>query len=160
MPSKKNPTITALKKEIIRHRRQGKKIVFTNGCFDILHWGHVQYLQTVKKTNRILVVGLNSDSSIREIKGPKRPILPQQARLNVLTALECVDYVIMFNEATPYRLISSVKPDILVKGADWKGKQVVGSDVVEKSGGKVEYIKYLPKYSTSNIIETILKRCS
>lgn len=140
-------------------RRQKKTIAFTNGCFDILHAGHVQYLEKAKKKNRILIVGLNSDSSVRKIKGPKRPIVCEKARAYILAALNMVDYVVIFNEETPYRVIKTLEPDILAKGADWKGKAVVGEDVVLKRGGKVELISYLDNFSTTNIIQSILKNC-
>ena len=103
-------------------RREGKAIAFTNGCFDVMHLGHVTYLETAKKGSRILVVGLNSDASIRRIKGPSRPICPQKSRAAVLAALSCVDFVVIFNEDTPYNLIKAVHPDVLIKGADWKNK--------------------------------------
>ncbi len=140
-----------LKKKIAALRKQGNKIAFTNGCFDILHLGHVLYLQQAKK-NRVLVIGLNSDKSVHKIKGPRRPILPQKARAILLASLECVDYVTIFNEDTPAKLIAALKPDVLIKGADWKGKEVAGSEVVKK----VEYIKYIDGYSTSNIIKKII----
>ena len=143
--------LQALKVKLSALRRQGKTIAFTNGCFDLMHMGHVSYLQAAKKGNRVLVVGLNSDKSISRIKGPNRPICPQKSRAAVMAALECVDFVVIFNEDTPYNLIKAVKPDILVKGADWKGKEVVGSDIAKK----IELIKYIPGFSTTNIIEKI-----
>ena len=146
-----------MKRRIAQLRKQGKIIAFTNGCFDILHLGHVSYLQAAKKGNRVLVIGLNSDISVRKIKGPKRPINSQKARAFVLAALECVDFVTTFDEDTPYNLIKYVQPDILVKGADWKGKDVAGSDIVKARGGKVELIRYVPGYSTTKIIHEIEK---
>lgn len=158
---KKIVDVATLKRNMARHRREGKQVAFTNGCFDILHRGHISYLEAAKgKKNRILVVGLNSDASIHSIKGPKRPIIGQKERAAVLAALECVDYVVMFSEDTPYRLIKVVNPDVLIKGADWKGKEVAGSDVVKANGGRVELIKYLTQYSTTKIIETIRKKCA
>ena len=145
--------LPSLLKKLPALRRQGKIIAFTNGCFDLMHIGHVKYLQDASRGNRILVVGLNSDRSIRSIKGPSRPIVEQKSRAAVLAALESVDFVVLFNEDTPYKLISAVKPDILIKGADWKGKSVVGADLVKK----VEFIKYISGFSTTNIIEKILK---
>ena len=115
-----------------------------------------QYLQSAKAKNRILIVGLNSDQSIRRIKGPSRPICPQKSRAAVLAALECVDYVVIFNEETPYQLIQNLKPDVLIKGADWKGKEIVGADLVKK----VELIKYVAGFSTTNIIQRILGKAS
>ena len=157
----KNKILTkaSLQKKIAVLKRQGKTIAFTNGCFDILHMGHVAYLEKAKHNNRILIVGLNSDVSVKKIKGPKRPIVPQKGRAYVLAALACVDFVTIFNEDTPYQLIKALKPHILVKGADWKGKEVSGADVVKAAGGKVELIKFIPNSSSTNIIQTIIKRC-
>jgi len=152
-------TAAALKRKLPGLRGAGKKIAFTNGCFDILHAGHVSYLEKAKKSSRILVVGLNSDRSIRRIKGPKRPINPQTHRARVLAALTCVDFVVLFNTETPYQLIKALQPDILIKGADWKAAEVVGSDVVKARGGKIELLKYVSNCSTTNIIKTILKKC-
>lgn len=156
---KKIVSLKTLKRHIAKLRPNGKKITFTNGCFDILHFGHVTYLQAAKKKDRILIVGLNSDSSTRKIKGRGRPINPERMRAAVLAALSCVDYVTLFNEETPYKLIQAVKPDILIKGADWKGKEVVGSDIVKRNGGKVELIRYVPQFSTTKIIRSIQKKC-
>ena len=147
-------SVKALKEKIAQHRREGKVIAFTNGCFDLIHYGHISYLETAKKNNRILIVGLNSDSSIKKIKGPLRPIVPQKERASVLAALACVDYVTIFNEDTPHNLIDELKPDLLIKGADWKGKKVAGSNIINK----VEYIRYIPNCSTTQIIESILER--
>ncbi len=152
-------SLTTLKKKLALLRRQKKTIAFTNGCFDILHYGHVSYLEAAKKDNRILVVGLNADASIKRIKGNLRPILPQDERAKVLAALESVDFVTIFSEDTPAKLISAIIPDVLIKGADWKGKDVIGSDVVKAHGGKVELIKYLPNLSTTNIIQTVMSKC-
>ena len=154
---KKIVSVAKLKKEIRRHKRAGKKIAFTNGCFDLLHFGHVRYLEKAKKKNRILVVGLNSDQSVRNIKGNKRPIHNQQARAAVLAALACVDYVVLFQEKTPYQLIATIKPDILIKGADWKDKQVVGSDIVLHNKGRLELVPFEQGFSTTNIIQKIKK---
>lgn len=149
--------LPTLKKKISQLRRQGYSIAFTNGCFDILHQGHVSYLQEAKKTSRILIVGLNSDWSVKKIKGPKRPVVAEHARAVVLAALACVDYVIIFNEETPLKTIKALKPDILIKGADWKGKGAVGSDCVRANGGKIEYIKYIPGFSSTDIIKRMAK---
>jgi D-beta-D-heptose 7-phosphate kinase/D-beta-D-heptose 1-phosphate adenosyltransferase len=130
-------------------------IAFTNGCFDIIHYGHVQYLEKAKKKGRILVVGLNSDVSIRRIKGPSRPINPQALRAGVLAALGCVDYVILFEEDTPYQLIKDVQPDILIKGADWKDREIIGSDIVKAKGGKIELISYIEGLSTTQTIHQL-----
>ncbi|HCI44390.1 MAG TPA: D-glycero-beta-D-manno-heptose 1-phosphate adenylyltransferase [Candidatus Omnitrophica bacterium] len=150
--------LKTLRRALGRLKRRGRTVAFTNGCFDILHFGHVQYLEKAKGRDRVLVVGLNSDRSVRKIKGPRRPIVSQNARAAVLAALACVDYVTIFNEETPQKLIAALKPDVLVKGADWKGKEVAGSDVVREYGGKVEYAKYIPRYSSTNIIEAVLLR--
>jgi len=145
--------LPALLNKLPALRRGGKTIAFTNGCFDLMHIGHVKYLQEAGKSNRVLIVGLNSDVSIRHIKGSGRPIVPQKSRAAVLAALESVDFVVIFNEDTPYKLIAAVKPDILVKGADWKGKSVIGEDLVKK----VEFVKYIKGFSTTNIIKKIQK---
>ena len=147
--------LSKLKKEIARLRKSGKKIAFTNGCFDILHYGHVSYLEKAKKDNRVLVLGLNSDASVRRLKGPSRPVNPEFARASVVAALESVDYVTLFTDDTPYKLIKAIVPDVLIKGADWKGKLVVGSDVVKSRGGKVEFIKFVDHFSTTKIIENV-----
>lgn len=158
---KKVLTAATLLGKIAAYRRQGKKIVFTNGCFDILHWGHVSYLQQAKKNDsRVLVIGLNSDRSVRTLeKGPDRPVIPQKERAALLAAMSCVDYVVIFNEPTPEKLIGILKPDILVKGADWKGKVVAGADFVRSRGGRVEFIRYLSGLSTTNIIAKVRKTC-
>ncbi|MFA5060454.1 MAG: D-glycero-beta-D-manno-heptose 1-phosphate adenylyltransferase [Candidatus Omnitrophota bacterium] len=152
--------VKTLKKKVASWRKKGKKIAFTNGCFDILHLGHVTYLQKAKNHNRILVIGLNSDASVKKIKGKNRPIVTQKARAGVLAALACVDYVTIFSEETPYDLIKNLKPDILIKGADWKHKGIIGADIVKSCGGKVEFIKFLDHFSTTNIINSLLKKCA
>ena len=146
-------SLDSLLKKLPAFRRQGKTIAFTNGCFDLMHIGHVKYLEDASRGNRVLIVGLNSDSSISRIKGPSRPIVVQKSRAAVLAALESVDFVVIFNEDTPYKTIAAIKPDILIKGADWKGKSVVGEDLVKR----VEFIKFVQGFSTTNIIEKILK---
>jgi len=149
--------LASLKIKLVSLRKQGYKIAFTNGCFDILHIGHVSYLQKAKRKDRILIVGLNSDRSIKSIKGNSRPIVDQRGRAGVLAALTCVDFVVLFHADTPLNLIKSIKPDILIKGADWKGKDVAGGDFVEGHGGKVEFIQYIPGVSSTDIIERILQ---
>jgi len=140
-------------KEILSHlQREGKKVVFTNGCFDILHAGHVRYLREAKGLGDILVVGLNSDRSVSSIK-PGRPVVPQDQRAEVLSALEMVDYVCIFDEDTPYELIKEIRPDVLVKGADWKIGDIVGNDLVPG----VRNIPLVEGISTSAIIERIRK---
>ena len=130
-----------------------KKIVFTNGTFDILHLGHVTYLQKARKCGDLLVVGLNSDSSVKSYKGPDRPINPQGDRAGVLAALECVDYIVIFNEPAPLSLILKIKPNVLVKGADWKKSQIAGAKEVESWGGKVVLVNMVEGRSSTRIIE-------
>jgi len=142
---------------LLRDLRGKQKIVFTNGCFDILHAGHADYLKKAKSLGDILIVGINSDESIRRIKGEKRPIIPQELRAYLLDSLKPVDYVIIFEEDTPFELIKAIKPDVLVKGADWDLDKIVGADFVLSYGGKVERIEFSFEISTSKIIEKILK---
>jgi len=139
-----------LKEIISHHKKKGRKIVFTNGCFDIIHIGHIRYLQEAKRLGDILVIGLNSDNSVSSIK-PGRPIIPEKQRAEVLSALEMVDYVTVFDEDTPYELIKELKPDVLVKGADWKKEDIVGNDIVKD----VRTIPFVEGVSTSNIIKKI-----
>ena len=139
-------------------KAKGKRIVFTNGCFDLLHIGHVRYLEEAKAMGDVLVVGVNSDTSVRKLKGPKRPILPEDERTEILSGLGCVDYVTLFDEIDPLKLITSLRPDVLVKGGDWTKEQIVGRDEVERSGGEVFVIPFVKRASTSNLIQTILKR--
>ncbi len=139
-------------------KAKGKMIVFTNGCFDLLHVGHVRYLEQAKSLGDILVVGINSDRSVRSLKGPNRPILPEEERAEILSGLGCIDYVTVFDEADPFVLISLLKPHILVKGGDWTRETTVGREVVEQGGGKVIILPFVEGSSTSNIIETVLKR--
>ena len=145
--------IGALKKKLSALRKAGRTIAFTNGCFDLMHLGHVMYLQKAKKGDRVLVVGLNSDRSTRRIKGPLRPIVREKSRAAVLSALESVDFVVIFNEDTPEKIIKALRPDVLIKGADWKGQKVVGADTARK----VELIAYIKGFSTTQIIEKIKK---
>jgi len=142
--------------ELLEKVRGKKKIVFTNGCFDILHVGHADYLNKAKSLGDILVVGINSDASMRRIKGEKRPILPQQMRAYLLDNLKPVDYVVIFEEDTPLELIKAIKPDVLVKGADWDLERIVGADFVLSYGGRVERIAFSFDISTSKVIERIL----
>ncbi len=144
-------------KNKIAGTRSGKKVVFTNGCFDILHVGHVKYLQEAKSQGDILVVGINADASVRKLKGEERPIQNEVDRGEVLSALACVDYVAIFEEDTPENLIKLIKPDVLVKGGDWKVDQIVGSDFVMSYGGKVKSLQFVQGKSTTNIVSKILK---
>lgn len=135
------------------NRRTGKRIVFTNGVFDLLHPGHVRYLQAARREGDVLIVGLNSDRSVRSNKGPSRPIMPEQERAEVLAALACVDAVVLFDEETPAAIIERIQPDVLVKGADWAADAIVGRDTVEARGGKVVRVPIEEGWSTSAIIE-------
>lgn len=140
------------------HNRYGsKKIVFTNGCFDILHIGHIRYLQEASKLGDLLIIGLNSDASIRRLKGSERPINPQLDRAEVLSALSCIDYVVIFDEDTPYELIRTIQPDVLIKGGDYKPENVVGRDIVEEHGGELVILPYVEGKSTTNILRAIKK---
>jgi len=139
-------------------RRRGKKIVFANGCFDIIHFGHVQLLSKAKSRGDILIVGINSDASTRKIKGDLRPILPEKDRSRIIAALEAVDYVTVFDETTPWHLIKSLRPDVLVKGADWKPDTIVGRDFVRSYGGTVARIQLAKGHSTTALIKKIIDR--
>jgi D-beta-D-heptose 7-phosphate kinase/D-beta-D-heptose 1-phosphate adenosyltransferase len=139
-------------------KAKGSRIVFTNGCFDLLHIGHIRYLEKARTLGDTLVVGVNSDSSVRKLKGPKRPVLPVKERAEMLSGLECVDYITIFDEIDPLKLITSIKPNVLAKGGDWTKEQIVGREVVERSGGEVVIIPFIKGASTSNLIEIILKR--
>ena len=142
-------------RETIRLKKAGKSIVFTNGCFDLLHAGHVDYLEKARSLGDFLVIGLNSDLSVRKIKGPERPVNPQEFRARVLSGLECVDYIVLFDEETPERLIKELKPDFLVKGSDWKEDQIVGAKFVKSYGGKVIRIDFSYQVSTTGLIGKI-----
>src|SRR5215216_7151041 len=148
------------REELIRERerlrREGKRLVFTNGCFDLLHPGHVRYLSQARELGDALVVALNSDQSVQAIKGKGRPILSERERAEVMAALEAVDYVTIFDEETPRELIASLLPDILVKGGDWTPEQIVGREEVEAAGGKVLSLPYVEGFSTTDIIKRIL----
>jgi rfaE bifunctional protein nucleotidyltransferase chain/domain len=140
-----------------RSRADGRHIVFTNGVFDLLHPGHLRYLQQSRGLGNTLVVGVNSDRSVRAIKGESRPVTPEHERAEILAALACVDVVVLFDEDTPYALISRLQPDVLVKGADWPEEAMVGRDIVEARGGRVVRVPVEPGYSTTNVIEKIRK---
>ncbi len=147
-----------LKKIVKKLKEEGKKIVFTNGCFDILHRGHIEILKKAKKKGDILIVGLNSDKSIRKIKGNKRPIIKERDRAKILDSIKYVDYVILFDEETPYGLIKEIRPDVLVKGADYRVEEVVGGDIVLKEKGEVYLVPLLKGKSTTKVIEEIIKK--
>lgn len=144
-----------LKEQLNRLRQAGETIVFTNGCFDILHVGHVRYLREAKKLGDILVLALNSDASVRAIKGEKRPLVPEDERADIMAALESIDYVILFDDPTPQQLIEYLQPDILVKGGDWAEAAIAGADFVKASGGRVITIPLTEGRSTTNIVEKI-----
>lgn len=145
-----------LAEELATRRAKHERIVFTNGCFDLMHVGHVRYLEAARALGDLLVVGVNSDASVRTLqKGPDRPIVPQDQRAEVLAALACVDYVVQFGEPDPGRLIAELQPDILVKGGDWAPEQIVGRETVEARGGTVRTIPLVPGASTTSLIEKI-----
>jgi len=151
----KTVSLRGLLRELSGQRKKGRKVVFTNGCFDILHAGHVRYLKKARSLGDVLVVGLNSDASVRKIKGRGRPIVAQKDRAEVLSALGAVDYVVVFAGPTPRRLIEAVRPAVLVKGADWKTGDIVGGDVVRAWGGRVARIRLARGRSTTDIVKRI-----
>ena len=151
MPSAKYYPAPALAELVADLRRSGKRIVFTNGCFDILHRGHIEYLRASKACGDVLIVGLNSDASVRRLKGPSRPVVPQEDRAAILADLAAVDYVVIFDEETPYELIRRIRPDVLTKGADYAGRPIVGSDLVSD----VRLIPFVAGRSTSGTIDRI-----
>jgi len=144
-----------LKERLDDLRKEGKKIAFTNGCFDILHVGHARYRREAKKTADVLVLALNSDSSVRSIKGEKRPLVSEEERAEILAAQEFIDFVTIFEELTPLELITYLKPDVLIKGGDWAEDKVVGRDDVKKWGGRVILIPEVKGKSTTNVVEKI-----
>jgi len=150
-------TAEKLAARLDKARKSGKKVVFTNGCFDILHAGHVRYLAAAAAEGDLLVVGMNSDASVRLIKGDRRPVVHQNHRAEVLASLGCVDYVVIYDAPQPLELIQVLKPDVLVKGADWTPETIVGGDFVKSNGGNVVRIALVPEISTSRIIEKILE---
>jgi len=142
-----------------REKRNGRRVVFTNGCFDLLHPGHIRGFEQARRLGDALIVGLNSDSSVRRLKGPTRPVIPEQERAEILSALEAVDAVIIFDDLTPREVIARLLPDVLVKGGDWAGDQIVGREEVEAAGGRVVSIPFVPGYSTTTILKKI-RECS
>lgn len=152
--------LEALADKVSEEQRAGKKIVFTNGCFDLLHTGHTRYLREARACGDKLIIAVNSDESVRALKGEKRPIIPLEERMEMLAGFYFVDYVVSFSDLTPLQTIEILKPDILVKGGDWPLDKVVGKDFVESKGGKVMTIPEIPGASTTNIVETILDRYS
>ncbi|MEA3489308.1 MAG: D-glycero-beta-D-manno-heptose 1-phosphate adenylyltransferase [Candidatus Omnitrophota bacterium] len=157
MISSKIKTQEELAEMIGREKASGKKIGFTNGCFDIIHRGHVKYLEDAKKDCDLLLIGVNSDDSVRRIKGEGRPVNPQEDRIKVLAAFESVDFLTIFDDETPQVLIKKLTPDVLFKGGDWKEEDIVGADHVRDNGGRVRVIPYLEGYSTTELIERLKK---
>jgi D-beta-D-heptose 7-phosphate kinase/D-beta-D-heptose 1-phosphate adenosyltransferase len=155
--SKKIRSLEDLRAELSGPRRKGARIVFTNGCFDLLHVGHIRYLKQARRMADLLVVGINSDDSVRRLKGPSRPVQPERDRAEILAGLECVDYVVSFDQDTPLALVESLRPDVLVKGADWPADRIVGREAVEGAGGTVATISYVKGISTSSLIHRICK---
>lgn len=137
-------------------QEKGEKIVFTNGCFDLMHIGHTRYLRSARSAGDKLVIAVNSDSSVRSLKGPTRPVLPLEQRMELLAGFYFVDYVLSFEELDPYNVIKALKPDILIKGGDWPIEKIIGKDIVEENGGKVFTIPEIEGNSTTNIINRIL----
>ena len=150
--------IDQLKQLLMQERKKGKKIVFTNGCFDILHVGHIRYLAEAKKRGDILVVGLNSDNSVRSLKGASRPLISEKARAEVLASLEMIDYISIFNESTANKMIAVLKPDIYVKGGDYQMGKLPETKTVTGYGGKIELIPVIKGASTTGIIKEIVRR--
>ena len=158
-----NPEILTLEEAILRfgrEKRNGRRIVFTNGCFDLLHPGHIGSLEQARALGDALIVGLNSDASVRQLKGAGRPVLPERERAEILAALECVDAVVIFDDLTPREVIAHLLPDVLVKGGDWPGDQIVGREEVEAAGGRVVSIPVVPGYSTTAILRKIREGAS
>src|SRR5215475_13301030 len=150
-------SLDQLRSERERLRQAGRRVVFTNGCFDLIHPGHIKYLQEARRLGDALIVALNSDRSVRELKGEKRPILDQNERAEVMAALGCVDYVTIFDEATPREIIAALLPDVLVKGGDWAVDRIVGRDEVEAAGGEVLSLPFVGGCSTTDLVERIVR---
>ena len=155
--SEKIKTVTELSATLSAHRTRGERLVFTNGCFDLLHIGHIRYLQEARTLGDCLIVGINSDDSVRAIKPNGRPIVPQTQRAEIVAALACVDYVVIFNEPDPRALIKTIQPDVLVKGGDWQIEQIAGRDIVQARGGRVVIIPLVPDVSTTTLVQRIQK---
>ncbi|OLE48709.1 MAG: hypothetical protein AUG46_02850 [Acidobacteria bacterium 13_1_20CM_3_58_11] len=153
-----NPAVLTLEEAILRfgrEKRNRRRVVFTNGCFDLLHPGHIRSLELARALGDMLIVGLNSDASVRQLKGKGRPVITERERAEILAALECVDAVVIFDDRTPREMITGLLPDVLVKGGDWPGDQIVGREEVEAAGGRVVSVPVVPGYSTSAILERI-----
>jgi len=153
-----HPAVLTLDELILqfgREKRNGKRVVFTNGCFDVLHPGHIHSLETARALGDCLIVGLNGDESVRRLKGAGRPVIPAGERAEILASLECVDAVVVFEDLTPQKVIAALLPDVLVKGSDWPGNQIVGRADVEAAGGRVVLVDTVPGYSTTEILKRI-----
>ena len=153
-----HPAVLTLDELILqfgREKRNGKRVVFTNGCFDVLHPGHIHSLETARALGDCLIVGLNGDESVRRLKGAGRPVIPAGERAEILASLECVDAVVVFEDLTPEKVIAALLPDVLVKGGDWPGNQIVGRAEVEAAGGRVVLVDTVPGYSTTEILKRI-----
>jgi len=153
-----HPAVLTLDELILRfgrEKRNGKRVVFTNGCFDVLHPGHIHSLEAARALGDCLIVGLNGDESVRALKGPDRPVIPAEERAEILASLECVDAVVVFEDLTPQKVIAALLPEVLVKGGDWPGNQIVGREEVEAAGGRVVLVEAVPGYSTSEILKRI-----
>ena len=158
MSVSKIATLEEIVKQREQYRERGSKVVFTNGCFDLLHVGHVRYLNQARSLGDALIVGINSDSSVRELKGPGRPIVTEMERAEVVAALACVDHVFIFPDLTPQRVIDAIIPDVLVKGADWDIAKIVGRETVENAGGAVLNVPLVEGASTTDIVKRVLER--
>ena len=154
---KKALTRKELSSEIKKLQKAGKKVVFTNGCFDLLHIGHTSLFEKARSLGDVLIVAINSDKSLKGLKGPKRPLVGEKDRAKLLLALKAVDYVVVFGEQTPYELLKELKPDILVKGSDYKPEEIAGYDIVISNGGTVETVDLVQGYSTTNILQKLIK---
>ena len=153
-----NPAILTLEEAVLQFgpkKRNGRRVVFTNGCFDLLHPGHIRALKQARELGDVLIVGLNSDASVRKLKGDGRPVIPERERAEILAALECVDAVIIFDDLTPRETVARLLPEVLVKGGDWPGDQIVGREEVEAAGGRVVSVPVVPGYSTTEILRKI-----
>jgi rfaE bifunctional protein nucleotidyltransferase chain/domain len=153
-----HPAVLTLEELILqfgREKRNGKRVVFTNGCFDVLHPGHIHSLEAARALGDCLIVGLNGDESVRTLKGAGRPVIPAEERAEILASFECVDAVVVFEDLTPHEVIVALLPDVLVKGGDWPGNQIVGREEVEAAGGRVVRVEVVPGYSTTEILKRI-----
>lgn len=153
--SGKLKSLAEIKAVVVDARANGKKVAFTNGCFDLPHRGHVHVLREARACADLLIVGINSDQSVKQIKGPARPVLSESDRCELIGAMEMVDFVVLFNEPDPRDLISAIRPDVLVKGGDWNAEKIIGADSVEAAGGRVVVVPYIKGFSTTEIIERI-----